>query len=57
VSEGVRITRVEPHEPTLEALYFAVRRDHRERQKGTGHEGLAPVRPPSTYGFDDEDQA
>jgi hypothetical protein len=24
---GVRITRVAPHEPTLEDLYFAVRRE------------------------------
>lgn len=26
-SEGVRLTRVQPHNPTLEDLYFAVRRD------------------------------
>jgi ABC-2 type transport system ATP-binding protein len=57
VADGVRVTRVEPHEPTLEALYFAVRRDHRDRQKGTIHEGLAPVRPPATYGLDEEDEA
>ena len=25
VADGVRLTRVEPHEPTLEDLYFAVR--------------------------------
>lgn len=27
--EGVRLTRVEPHHPTLEELYFAVRRERR----------------------------
>jgi len=30
VSSGVRITRVDPHEPTLEELYFAVRKERRE---------------------------
>ena len=33
---GARVTRVEPHEPTLEDLYFAVRR-------GSGHSRLGPV--------------
>ena len=47
VAEGVRVTRVEPHEPTLEDLYFAVRRDHRERQLAAERQGLAPVRPPT----------
>jgi ABC-2 type transport system ATP-binding protein len=47
VAEGVRLTRVEPHEPTLEELYFAVRRDHRERQQDAERQGLAPVRPPT----------
>jgi len=47
VAEGVRVTRVEPHEPTLEDLYFAVRRDHRQRQQSAEREGLAPVRPPT----------
>ncbi len=47
VGEGVRLTRVEPHEPTLEDLYFAVRRDHRERQQAAERAGLAPVRPPT----------
>ena len=28
---GVRLTRVEPHRPTLEDLYFRVRREHREQ--------------------------
>ena len=34
--DGVRLTRVEPHAPTLEDLYFAVRRD-------SAGGGLAPV--------------
>ncbi len=29
VADGVRLTRVEPHHPTLEELYFAVRRERR----------------------------
>jgi ABC-2 type transport system ATP-binding protein len=36
VAAGARITRVEPHEPTLEDLYFAVR-------QGTGHSRLGAV--------------
>jgi ABC-2 type transport system ATP-binding protein len=28
-ADGVRLTRVEPHKPTLEELYFAVRRERR----------------------------
>jgi hypothetical protein len=47
VAEGVRLNRVEPHEPTLEDLYFAVRRDHRERRQTDERRGLAPVRPPT----------
>ena len=35
-SAGARITRVEPHEPTLEDLYFAVR-------QGAGHSRLGAV--------------
>lgn len=35
-SAGVRVTRVEPHEPTLEDLYFAVR-------QGAGHSRLGTV--------------
>jgi ABC-2 type transport system ATP-binding protein len=50
VAEGVRLTRVEPHEPTLEDLYFAVRRDHREKLAAAGRSataaGLAPVMAP-----------
>jgi ABC-2 type transport system ATP-binding protein len=30
VAKGVRLTRVEPHEPTLEELYFAVRKERRD---------------------------
>jgi hypothetical protein len=33
---GARVTRVEPHEPTLEDLYFAVRQI-------SGHSRLGPV--------------
>ena len=29
VARGIRVTRVDPHEPTLEDLYFAVRGDQR----------------------------
>jgi ABC-2 type transport system ATP-binding protein len=32
VGRGVRLTRVDPHEPTLEDLYFAVRRESQERR-------------------------
>ena len=31
VAEGVRLTRVEPHDPTLEELYFAVRQERRSQ--------------------------
>ena len=30
-AEGVRLTRVEPHDPTLEELYFAVRQERRSQ--------------------------
>lgn len=30
-AQGVRLTLVEPHRPSLEQLYFRVRREHRER--------------------------
>jgi ABC-2 type transport system ATP-binding protein len=33
-SAGVRVTRVEPHEPTLEDLYFAVRKTGRPNRLG-----------------------
>ncbi len=29
-SAGVRLTKVDPHQPTLEELYFAVRKERRE---------------------------
>jgi ABC-2 type transport system ATP-binding protein len=38
VAHGARITRVEPHIPTLEDLYFAVRRDHPRRATARGHD-------------------
>jgi len=46
VAVGARLIRVEPHEPTLEDLSFAVRRDHRDRLATSGDHGargLAPV--------------
>ncbi len=33
VAAGVRLTRVDPHEPTLEDLYFAVRREVEEARR------------------------
>jgi ABC-2 type transport system ATP-binding protein len=33
VGAGVRLTRVEPHQPSLEDLYFAVRRESRSRME------------------------
>ncbi|WP_208027790.1 ABC transporter ATP-binding protein [Rhabdothermincola sediminis] len=33
-AEGVRLTRVEPHQPTLEDLYFAVRAERRAQAVG-----------------------
>ena len=35
LAAGVRLTRVDPHEPTLEELYFAVRHERRSRLDGT----------------------
>jgi ABC-2 type transport system ATP-binding protein len=40
-SSGVRVTRVEPHEPTLEELYFAVR-EERRRQLAASEPGDGP---------------
>jgi ABC-2 type transport system ATP-binding protein len=40
--EGVRLMRVEPHQPTLEDLYFAVRAERRAR--GLGPHGLEAAR-------------
>ena len=46
VDIGVRLTRVEPHVPTLEELYFAVRRgNHDESATSSGASGPARVRP------------
>ena len=39
-ADGVRLTRVEPHVPTLEDLYFTIRR---EAGVGSAITGLAPV--------------
>jgi ABC-2 type transport system ATP-binding protein len=39
-SRGVRLTRVEPHQASLEELYFRVRQEHRERN---GHAEPAMV--------------
>jgi ABC-2 type transport system ATP-binding protein len=33
---GVRVTRVDPHQPTLEELYFAVRKERREMRTEAG---------------------
>lgn len=46
-ADGVRLTRVEPHTPTLEDLYFAVRRRLSPEARSTGREVegvLDPVR-------------
>jgi ABC-type multidrug transport system ATPase subunit len=48
VADGARITRVEPHVPTLEDLYFTIRRQAGGRNDGDddGRSGaLAPIRP------------
>ena len=44
VRAGARISRVVPHEPTLEELYFEVRRTTRDLGEGRG---LAPVGAPT----------
>ncbi|MEJ7845695.1 MAG: ABC transporter ATP-binding protein [Acidimicrobiales bacterium] len=41
VAAGVRITLVEPHQPTIEDLYFAARRDHRAPPVATDERTLA----------------
>jgi ABC-2 type transport system ATP-binding protein len=38
-TEGVRVTRVEPHQPTLEELYFAVREERRREVAGLSRDG------------------
>jgi ABC-2 type transport system ATP-binding protein len=46
-TEGVRVTRVEPHEPTLEELYFAVREERRRQLAASAPmEGPRPVASP-----------
>ena len=45
VRAGARIARVVPHEPTLEELYFEVRRTTRDLGEGRG---LPPVGEPAT---------
>jgi ABC-2 type transport system ATP-binding protein len=52
VADGARLTRVEPHEPSLEDLYFAIRREARgarsDRNDGAGAaRGLAVVAAPA----------
>ena len=40
---GARITKVVPHEPSLEELYFAVRRSARDLGEGThADNGITP---------------
>jgi ABC-2 type transport system ATP-binding protein len=39
VERGVRLTRVDPHEPTLEELYFAVRAERRRDIPTDGEQG------------------
>jgi ABC-2 type transport system ATP-binding protein len=39
VERGVRLTRVDPHQPTLEELYFAVRAERRRASAPFGPEG------------------
>jgi ABC-2 type transport system ATP-binding protein len=43
VADGVRLTKVEPHEPTLEDLYFAVRREARGDGIPTVPRGTIPA--------------
>jgi ABC-2 type transport system ATP-binding protein len=43
VDIGVRITRVEPRAPTLEELYFAVRRGNHDEPTGSGPARIRPV--------------
>jgi ABC-2 type transport system ATP-binding protein len=48
VADGVRLTRVEPHEPTLEDLYFTIRRQagvgRAEQVSADGGQVMAPGR-------------
>jgi len=42
VADGVRLTRVEPHEPTLEDLYFTIRRQA-GADRSVDNDGGAPI--------------
>ena len=42
VGDGVRVTRVDPHQPTLEDLYFTIRRQAGGQDTGTT-DALAPI--------------
>ena len=45
VADGVRLTRVDPHQPTLEDLYFTIRRQAGGREVAERTEALAPITP------------
>ena len=45
-TRGARLTKVAPHERSLEELYFAVRRPHIATGDAPEGGGLAPVAPP-----------
>ena len=45
VADGVRLTRVDPHQPTLEDLYFTIRRQAGGREVAERTEALAPIGP------------
>lgn len=45
VADGVRLTRVDPHQPTLEDLYFTIRRQAGGREVAERTDALAPISP------------
>jgi hypothetical protein len=45
VADGARLTRVEPHVPTLEDLYFTIRRQAGGSTADGEHGALAPIQP------------
>ena len=45
VADGVRLTRVEPHRPTLEDLYFAIRRQLSGDARSSGREAASALDP------------
>ncbi|MFV0317778.1 MAG: ATP-binding cassette domain-containing protein [Microthrixaceae bacterium] len=49
VGDGVPVTRVEPHSPTLEDLYFLIRRKLGADARGEGREVDAPLDPVGTH--------